>query len=331
MALNKVVSAIVLSLLFTQVVEARDRVLIVGSSTVFPFATAVAEEFGKSGKIKTPVVESTGSGGGIKLFCAGSGPSYPDVTNASRAMKENELATCKANGVTPLEFTIGYDGIVLANSKDGPTFRLTREQIFQALAGDVVTDGAIRPNPHKDWSDIAENLPDERIVVFGPPPSSGTRDAFEELVMEIGCDSTARISPDKCSHIREDGAYVEAGENDNLIVGKLDANPSAVGIFGYSFLDQNISHIQGAEIEGVKPEFEHIASGSYPISRPLFFYVKREHLGKIPGLEGYLAEFLSDWAMGDQGYLASRGLIPLPAELLKQMQDRFETVLSENR
>jgi phosphate transport system substrate-binding protein len=293
---------------------ARDRILIVGSSTVYPFASAVAEQFGRSSGFKTPVVESTGSGGGIRLFCAGADEKTPDITNASRRMKPAELAKCHENGVTPAEVVIGYDGIVLANSVDGPKFHLTLEQIFRGLAKELPIDGELVMNPHRNWSDIDPSLPNEKIEVLGPPPTSGTRDAFEELVMETACAMIGNIPDESCTAIREDGFFVEAGENDNLIVSKLAANPVAVGIFGYSFLDQNPAKIQGAAVGGVEPTFENIAAGRYPVSRSLYFYVKKEHVNEVPGIREYIAEFTSDSAWGDDGYLTKIGLIPLPIE-----------------
>ncbi len=302
--------------------EARDQIRIVGSSTVFPFSTVVAEQFGKTGGFKTPVVESTGTGGGFKLFCAGIGVGHPDISNASRAIKESELKDCAANGVTEItEVKIGYDGIVLANAKTAPAFSLTVAQVWQALAKDVPVDGQLVANPYKSWNDIDPSLPNEPIEVFGPPPTSGTRDAFVELVMDVGCKEFAEVKALEgdahkatCQTIREDGAFIEAGENDNLIVQKLEANPLALGIFGYSFLDQNADKVQGSAIGGVAPTFEAIADGSYPVSRPLFFYVKNAHVGVIPGLKEFVAEFMSDRASGEEGYLADKGLIPLPAD-----------------
>ncbi|MEL7463918.1 MAG: PstS family phosphate ABC transporter substrate-binding protein [Pseudomonadota bacterium] len=284
--------------------EARDQIRIVGSSTVFPFSTAVAETFGKTTEFKTPVVESTGSGGGLKLFCAGVGVDHPDITNASRRIKAKEIKLCAENGVTPVESKVGFDGIVVANAKGSPAFALTREQIVTALAEQG-------PKPAM-WSDIDPSLPAIKIEVLGPPPSSGTRDAFEELVMEEGCEG-AGIECDGIS-IREDGAYIESGENDNLIVSKLEANPNALGVFGYSFLDQNADKLQGATVDGVEPSFDAIASGDYPVSRSLYFYVKKEHVGVVPGIMEYVAEFSSDEAAGDEGYLVDKGLIPLPAD-----------------
>jgi len=315
---------------------ARDYISIVGSSTVYPFATVVAEHFGRRTRFKTPKIESTGSGGGFKLFCAGVGVGYPDINNASRRIKPSEAKTCASNGVTDIvEVRIGYDGIVLANSADAPVFNLSLREIFLALAKDVPDPGAgagkLVANPYRKWSDIDPSLPAKKIEVLGPPPTSGTRDAFVELAMEGGCRSfdwiRALKKTDKnrykaiCHGLREDGGYIEAGENDNLIVQKLRTNPAAIGIFGFSYLDQNADVIQGSLIEGHAPSFEGIASGDYPISRPLFFYVKKAHADAIPGIREYLAEFTSERAMGEDGYLAERGLIPLPKK-------EYEAVLS---
>jgi phosphate transport system substrate-binding protein len=303
--------------------SARDYISIVGSSTVYPFATVVAEQFGKTTRYKTPKIESTGSGGGLKLFCAGVGVEHPDITNASRRIKKSEFEMCQKNGVKDIiEVKIGYDGIVVANSKKNQPLKLSREDLFLALAKDVPesdTSNKLIPNPNKTWKDVNPSLPNVKIEVLGPPPTSGTRDAFLELVMEEGCEAFAVIkNMDKgakkaaCHTIREDGAYVEAGENDNLIVQKLEANPSALGIFGFSFLDQNTDKIQGSFIDGVQPTFDAIADGSYPVSRPLFFYVKKAHVGVIPGIGEYLSEFTSDKAWGPDGYLADKGMIPMP-------------------
>ena len=293
--------------------EARDRLLIVGSSTVYPFATAVAEKVGQEG-MKHPIVESTGSGGGFELFCRGTGADTPDITNASRRMKPAELEACAANGVTPVEVNIGYDGIVLANSREGQKLALTLDQIFRALAENLPQDGQPGNNPHVLWSDIEPSLPQDKIKVLGPPPTSGTRDAFEELVMEKGCRAAAGLSGDQCTRIRHDGSFVEAGENDDLIVGALQASPATVGIFGYSFLKGNLDKIQSVSVNGVEPTFENIASGRYPVSRPLFFYIKKEHVGVIPGIEDYVAAFTEEAAWGGNGYLAEKGLIPLAPE-----------------
>lgn len=308
---------------------ARDTIQIVGSSTVFPFATAVAERFGQTTDFAAPVVESTGSGGGLKLFCEGVGVEHPDITNASRRIKASEFETCTENGVTITEIKVGFDGIVVANSKQGPSLSLTLEQIFLALAKEIVVDGELVANPHETWADVDPSLPAEKIEVLGPPPTSGTRDAFVELVMEEACGEIpgaeeAGLVDDKCATIREDGAYVEAGENDNLIVAKLEANPAAVGIFGFSFLEENLDKIQGSMVDGVEPTFEAISSGDYPVSRSLFFYVKREHVGVIPGLQEYVIEFVSDAATGEDGYLIDKGLIPLPSEEHEAMKKAAE-------
>ncbi|MBZ0114730.1 MAG: PstS family phosphate ABC transporter substrate-binding protein [Thermoanaerobaculia bacterium] len=302
----------------------RDQIRIVGSSTVYPFSTLVAEQFGKTSHFKTPVVESTGTGGGFKLFCSGVGTDHPDVSNASRAIKDSEVELCAANGVTAItEIQIGYDGIVVANARSAPRMNLTREQLFRALAKELPTDkGTLIANPSTFWSEIDASLPKVRIEVLGPPPTSGTRDAFVELAMEAGCKSfdwvAALEKTDSkrykaiCHGIREDGVYVEAGENDNLIVQKLSANKDALGIFGFSFLDQNHDKVQGSVIDGVEPTFDNIAGQTYPISRPLFVYIKGAHVGVVPGLKEYVTEYTSEKAMGDEGYLSEAGLIPMP-------------------
>ena len=307
-------------------VQARDYISIVGSSTVYPFATVVAEQFGKTTDFKTPKIESTGSGGGLKLFCAGVGVQHPDITNASRRIKASEVETCAKNGVTDIvEVKVGYDGIVLANSKKAKPLALTRKDIFLALAKQVPDPAGgekLVANPYKTWKDVNADLPDLKIEVLGPPPTSGTRDAFAELALEGGCKSFGWIKAMKksdknayksvCHTVREDGGYVEAGENDNLIVQKLQANPDALGVFGFSFLDQNTDVIQGSAIDGVAPTFDDIASGEYPVSRPLFFYVKKAHVGVIPGMKEYLAEFTNENTWGPDGYLADKGMIPMP-------------------
>ncbi len=305
----------------------RDTINIVGSSTVYPFATVVAEKFGKKTNFNTPKIESTGSGGGMKLFCAGVGLDTPDITNASRAIKKSEYDTCQKNGVTDItEVQIGYDGIAIANSIKAQNFSLTRKDLFLALAKKVPNpDGSktLLENPYKTWKQVNSSLPDMEIEVIGPPPTSGTRDAFAELAMEGGCKEfnwiKAMKKTDKkayktvCHTVREDGPYIEAGENDNLIVQKLEKNPNALGIFGFSFLEQNDDKVQGSLVEGKSPEFATISDGSYPISRPLFFYVKNAHISSIPGMKEYLQEFTDEEAMGDDGYLLDKGLIPLSA------------------
>ena len=304
--------------------HARDQIQIVGSSTVFPFSTAVAETFGQNTPFKTPVVESTGSGGGLKLFCSGVGANTPDITNSSRRIKETEFKSCVENGITPVEVKVGFDGIVLGSAKGGIELNLTPKQIFLALAKEIPVDGKLVPNPNKTWADVDASLPNIKIEVLGPPPTSGTRDAFAELALEGGAKKVEMLAAlrksdkkafGKVAHaVREDGAYVEAGENDNLIVQKLQANPNAVGIFGFSFLDQNSDKLRGATVAGNEPTFENIAAGDYPISRSLFFYVKKEHVDVIPGIKEFVAEFTDEDTWGDEGYLADKGLIPLPED-----------------
>jgi len=317
--------------------SARDNINIVGSSTVYPFSTVVAEQFGKAGKFKTPKVESTGTGGGIKLFCGGVGVEYPDIANASRRMKKTEFETCQKFGVKDIvEVKIGYDGIVLAHAKKAKPMEMTRKEIYLALAKRVPDPSCadcdtLVKNPYKTWNDINPALPKTKIEVLGPPPTSGTRDAFAELAMEGGCQSFSWIKAWKekdepeykniCQAVREDGAYVEAGENDNLIVQKLEANPNALGIFGYSFLEQNADKVAAVKVDGIEPSYESIADMQYPISRPLYFYVKKAHVGVIPGLDGYIAEFTSEKASGENGYLTDKGLIPLPEAERKEVAD----------
>ena len=318
-------AAALLALAISSDAQARDQIRIVGSSTVFPFATAVAEQFGNSTDFATPVIESTGSGGGLKLFCGGVGETHPDFTNASRRIKASEIELCASNGVESItEVKIGFDGIVLANSKDADPISLTIPQIFAALAAEVEVDGAIVENPYTMWNEIDASLPAAKIEVLGPPPTSGTRDAFVELVMETGCETYPAIAAledsdedrfeSVCATMREDGAFVEAGENDNLIVNKLKENPAALGIFGFSFLDQNLDLMQGSLIDGVEPTFENIADGAYPVSRSLYFYMKNAHVGVIDGMLDFVSEFTSDKAMGEEGYLTDKGLIPLDEE-----------------
>jgi len=318
----------------------RDYISIVGSSTVYPFSTVVAEQFGKTSDFKTPKVEATGSGGGLKLFCSGVGMQHPDITNTSRRIKASEVKTCIDNGVDKiLEVKIGYDGIILANAVKAIDFKLSLKDIYLALAKQVpAADGSktLVENFYKTWKQVNSALPDSKIEVLGPPPTSGTRDAFVELAMEGGCKSFAWLKAMKktdkshykavCHTMREDGVYIEAGENDNLIVQKLNVNPNALGIFGFSFLDQNNDKVKGASIEGVAPEFESIADGSYPISRPLYFYAKKAHIGIIPGIKEYLAEFSSDQAVGEEGYLTEKGLIPMPDTERQQFADDIKNL-----
>lgn len=345
----------------------RDNISIVGSSTVYPFATVVAERFGRnSNSFKAPKIESTGTGGGLKLFCSGAGADTPDIANASRRIKQTEYDSCKSSGVTDIvEVLIGYDGIAIANSRKAPQFKMTLKDVFLGLAKDIPgPDGTLIPNPNKTWKDVDPILPATKIEVLGPPPTSGTRDAFAELAMGGGAKSIASLKalaelpPEQVDEIkaamaklgipasvydalqvkngkppkgedvftavayavREDGAYIEAGENDNLIVQKLEANANALGIFGYSFLEENRDQVQGSSIDGIAPDIESIASGKYPVSRPLYFYIKGAHVGKIPGIQEFAIEFTSNKAIGEDGYLADKGLIPLGEDELKQVQ-----------
>ena len=306
--------AALLGAVSTTAVLARDQIQIVGSSTVYPFATIVAERFGNKGNFKTPVIESTGTGGGMKLFCQGVGESNPDITNASRAIKTSEWEDCQKNGVKDIvEVIIGNDGIAFANSIKGPKLNLTRKQLWMALAEHG-------PKPQK-WNEIDPSLPDAKINVLIPPPTSGTRDAWDSLVMGKGCPASVKEKNKKdCEVIREDGAAVEAGENDTLIVQKLEADPKAFGIFGYSYLESNMDKIQAADIEGVKINIDTIQDYSYPVARPLFFYVKKAHVGVIPGLKEYVEEFVSEDAIGDEGYLIDAGLVPLADAKRKEVR-----------
>ncbi|WP_028671824.1 substrate-binding domain-containing protein [Saccharospirillum impatiens] len=319
--------------------EGRSQISIVGSSTVFPFASVVAERFGQTTSFPTPTIESTGSGGGLSLFCQGVGESTADITNASRRIKQSEIDLCASNGVDEIvEVLIGYDGIAIANSAEGAELELSKGQLFLALAETVPNPNGsgLVTNPYDSWSDIDSSLPNVAIRVFGPPPSSGTRDAFVELVMEEGCQEFDAISSladsdeDKmeevCATMREDGSFVEAGENDSLIVSRLENDPNALGIFGYSFLDQNSDKVQSVAVDGVQATFDTIADGSYKVSRPLFFYIKKAHIGVIPGIEEYVAEFTSRRAVSPNGYLIDRGLIPLSNAEYARMTGNVENL-----
>lgn len=308
-------------------VEAREQIHIVGSSTVYPFATVVAEFVGRSPQYKTPLVEATGSGGGMKLFCAGLGVRTPDIVNVSRRIKKSEYDLCQRNGVQSIiEIQFGFDGIVLARSRTASVLKLTVRDIFLALARDIPVDDKSKrwiPNPHHTWRDVNSTLPNIPIRVLGPPPTSGTRDAFAELAMEGGCKTfaaSAHLKKDiyfaRCHALREDGAWVEAGENDNLIVQKLIKDRLSLGVFGYSFLKENKEQLDGAIVNGYEPSFKNIASGDYPVSRTLYFYVKKDHIEKIKGMKVYMKQFLAPRAIGVGGYLLERGLIPLSASEL---------------
>lgn len=344
------------------IAQIRSDIRIVGSSTVFPFTTALAENFGARTQFPTPVVEATGTGAGMNQFCAGVGQQHPDMTGASRPMRPSEYQLCQSNGVTEItEVLLGYDGIVLGNSADMPVMEIEKSQIFLALAATtpapvdaegeflVDEDGAVLEgrtlrdaagyscarfidNPYGRWSDIDAALPDQRIEVFGPPPTSGTRDAFLELGMFLGArqiacldemhdDDLARFEQ-IASRLREDGAWVDAGENDNAIVQTLSNTPTAFGVFGYSFLEQNGDRIHGSIVGGVEPTYDAISSGEYPISRSLFLYVKNQHVGVTPGMEAFIEEVTSEDAWGPFGYLADRGLVALPDARRAQAAER---------
>jgi phosphate transport system substrate-binding protein len=339
--MKKILLAVSALALFAGPALARDQIRIVGSSTVYPFTTTVAENFGKTSGMKTPVVESTGTGGGMKLFCSGVGEDKPDMTNASRRIKKSEFEDCAKNGVTDIvEVKIGFDGLTIAASKDAPAMKLTKQQIFMALAKQVPdADGKLVDNPYKMWSDIDASLPAAKIEVLGPPPTSGTRDSFMELAMEPGAakfksleelkKSDAKAFEAAWKSMREDGAFVEAGENDNLIVQKLQANPAALGIFGFSFLEENASSIKGLEVDGIAPSYETVAAGEYKMARPLYIYVKKQHVGVVPGVAEFVAEYVSDKALGADGYLADKGLITLPeadAEKTKAMATAMDVL-----
>ncbi|WP_414707979.1 substrate-binding domain-containing protein [Rhizorhapis sp.] len=302
---------------------ARDQIRAVGSSTVFPFATAVAEQFVNNNPgMKSPIIESTGTGAGIKLFCAGVGAGHPDIENASRRMKASEFEMCQKNGVKDIvEVQVGIDGLAFAESNKSPKFKLTPKQIYEALAATPYG----KEQKAEKWSDVDPSLPATTISVFGPPSTSGTRDAFAELILEKGCKSDPAMeklkdsNEDKykevCTKVREDGKYVDSGENDNLIVQKLGANPDAVGIFGYSFLEENLNSLHGIPLNDVEPTYQNIADGKYPGARPLYIYVKKAHVTAIPGLKEYMAEFANAW--GPDGYLVKRGLIAAPEAVRK--------------
>ena len=324
--LKKLFFLSLLNFVFIYTVTSRDQINVVGSSTVYPFSTVVAENFGNKTGIKVPKIESTGSGGGMKLFCKGLGTGHPDITNASRRIKKNEFNQCKENGIDVVEIKVGYDGIVIANSKKAKLLNLTKRQIFLALAKQVPEGnkegGSLVDNPNKKWSDIDPNLPNKKIEVLGPPPTSGTRDAFNELAIEGGCKTFPKLKAIKkqdkkkykaiCRAVREDGAFIEAGENDNLIVQKLVENENAFGVFGFSFLIENEDKIQGSTVDGIAPTMETIADKSYGVSRPLYFYVKLAHVDVIPGIREFLAEYTSEDSWGPGGYLEERGMIPMP-------------------
>ena len=311
----------------------RKYITMAGSSTVYPFSRMIAEEFGRNTRFRTPIVEATGTGGGMKLFCGGVGRNFVDFANASRRITAGEIANCRKNGIKDIvEIEIGFDGIVLANSNQAPIFDLTKEQIFLALAQDVPQNGRLIKNPHQKWSDIDPKLSDKEIAIYGPPPTSGTRDAFVELIMEKFCAKHpvfVKKYPDKkkrkkiCHIIRSDGKFIEAGENDNLIIQKLRNNKDALGIFGFSFLEQNAAIVHGAKIGGIYPTFANIVVGDYSVSRPLFIYFKKEHLHMAPGMKEFVKEMVSHEAIGSEGYLISKGLIPKDPDMIDAMWEKI--------
>ncbi|MFM7630383.1 MAG: substrate-binding domain-containing protein [Alphaproteobacteria bacterium] len=297
-----------------------DALHVVGSSTLYPFITAAAEQFGRDTAFKTPIVESTGTGSGFKLFCAGADKASPDIINASRPVKDSEKTLCASHGVTEvMELKIGFDGIVLGQSKAGQDFSISKKDLQRALAAKVVLNGKLVDNPYQNWSDVRPDLPVRPITVYGPPTTSGTRDAFVEMVMEGGCEKTAlpkALSPEAikaaCETMREDGRYVEAGENDNLIIQRLEVNPEALGLFGYSFLEQNADRIKAIAIDGQKPTLETISNAKYSVSRSLFVYIKTAHLSVDHGMKDFATFLVSDDAVGELGVMVEKGLIPLP-------------------
>ncbi|MBS9403931.1 substrate-binding domain-containing protein [Halomonas sp. TRM85114] len=305
------------------VAQAREQIRIVGSSTVYPFASYVTEEFGAVTQNPTPVIESTGSGGGIRLFCNGVGEGTPDISNASRRIKASEFERCEENGVTDVtEVKIGSDGIVFAQSSENEAMDLTLEQLFLAVAAQVPVDGELVDNPYTNWSDIDSSLPDREISIYGPPTTSGTRDAFEELAMEVPSEEMEVYGGEGYTDIRSDGVYIDAGENDNLIVQRLSEDIDAFGIFGYSFLVENPDTLVASSIGGVEPESEAISAGEYPIARSLWFYVKNQHAEEVPPLYDYVDMFVSETMIGEGGYLMDLGLIPLPEAEREQTREK---------
>lgn len=310
--------------------QSRDRIRIVGSSTVFPYSQAVSEHYARMSHARAPVVEATGTGGGMKIFCAGVGPAFPDITGASRRIADAEYRDCRSNGVTEItELLLGHDGISIAQSRDAPPLRLTKAQIFQALAAEVEVAGAIVQNPYRRWNEIDPALPDMPIQVLGPPPTSGTRDEIVDLALHPGCAAfpvIAALDPGQrervCSRIRQDGAYLESGEDDNLVVRRLKADPMAVGIFGFPFLYENRDTLWGIPVDGVAPGRTAIAEGRYPLSRPLYLYVKRGDPRELPELRDLLGEYVSEDALGPEGYLLDRGLVPLSRMMRIEMRER---------
>ncbi|WP_196221674.1 substrate-binding domain-containing protein [Sphingobium sp. CAP-1] len=311
----------------------RDQIRAVGSSTVYPFATAVAELYvqGNAG-MKSPIIESTGTGGGMKLFCAGVGAQHPDIENASRRIKKSEFEQCQANGVKDIiEIQVGVDGLAFAEAKNGPGLKLTPKIVYEALAANPYGKG---PNKAQTWKDVDPSLPATPISVFGPPSTSGTRDSLAELILEKGCQSDEAMKALKekdekeykatCTRIREDGKYVDSGENDNLIVQKLGANPNALGVFGYSFLEENKDTLKDVTINGVEATYETVSTGTYPGARPLYIYVKKAHMQAIPGLQNFLNTFAANW--NPDGALTKRGMVAAPEDVRKKSAETVKSL-----
>jgi len=324
-------SAIAMIALSAGAASARDQIRIVGSSTVFPYSQAAAEEFANQTGVPAPIVESIGTGGGFQAFCGGIGEGHPDMTGASRAMKKSEFDLCVGNGVTDItEALIGFDGLSMAISRSNDfDWDMTLAEVYQALGAQVEVNGEWVDNPFKKWSEINPAFPDTDIVVLGPPPTSGTRDAFVEIAMHSGCKTLDYVKNggfdsawinENCSRMRTDGPFIEAGENDNLIVQQLISNQNAMGIFGYSFVYENLDQLKGVKLDGVEPNLDTIADFSFPVARPLFFYVKNAHRGVIPNLQEMIEEYISDEALAPGGYLTERGLVPLPEAQRTKMQ-----------
>ena len=315
--MKKLVQIICAVVLFSSLAQAASQsIKVVGSSTVYPFTTVVAERFGKDTKYSTPVVESTGTGGGMKLFCAGVDTNSPSMTNASRAIKSKEKALCEKNGVSYVEFMVGNDGIAFANSVNGPKINVTKKQLWQAMA--------LEGSHPKKWSEIDPSLPDYEIKIMTPPPTSGTRDAWNSLVMKKGCPEDILKDKGKkaCYQLREDGGVIEVGENDTLLINKMVGDKEMFAIFGFSYLDASRDKVQAATIEGSEISLDSIQSYEYPIARPLFVYFKKEHMGIVPGLDKFMKAYISRKAMGPRGYLSDLGLVPLDKDKFKEMVSR---------
>jgi phosphate transport system substrate-binding protein len=330
----RITTAAAIAAVISSTAIARDYISIAGSSTVLPFATIVAERLGRNANQKTPVVESGGSSVGKKGVCDGIGTEFIDIGNASSRMKTAELEYCEKNGVKLTEIKVGYDGIVVANSKNGPQLKISLANLGKALTAEVAIDGKLVPNPYKKWSDIDSSLPNTEIRVYGPPTTSGTRASYAEIVNEKAyckkdADAKAALKAagkkaKSCRAMRTDGAYVEAGEQDNLIVQKLQEDTNAYGIFGFSYLDQNSDTLRGAELSGVVPTFDAIAAGKYKASRALFFYVKHQHMGVVPSIDRYMTEWTKHW--NEDGVLSDAGMIPMPQEERDEMSARMKSL-----